>query len=133
MTFCRSKNRYLPFKFVAMKLLLRLLVTALAAMVTAYLLPGVRLKDFVTALILAVVLSLLNLLVKPILIIFTLPVTIITLGLFLLVINAIIILLASKLVDGFKVDGFWWALLFSLVLTIVSGIMNSIAGSSDND
>jgi putative membrane protein len=117
-----------------MKLLLRLLVTALAAMVTAYLLPGVRLKDFVTALILAVVLSLLNLLVKPILIIFTLPVTIITLGLFLLVINAIIILLASKLVDGFKVDGFWWALLFSLVLTIVSGIMNSIAGSSsDND
>ncbi|SEW11643.1 putative membrane protein [Chitinophaga sp. YR573] len=117
-----------------MKLLLRLLVTALAAMVTAYLLPGVRLKDFVTALILAVVLSLLNLLVKPILIIFTLPVTIITLGLFLLVINAIIILLASKLVDGFKVDGFWWALIFSLVLTIVSGIMNSIAGSSsDND
>lgn len=126
-------NRYLPLKFVAMKLLLRLLVTALAAMITAYLLPGVRLKDFVTALILAVVLSLLNLLVKPILIIFTLPVTIITLGLFLLVINAIIILLASKLVDGFKVDGFWWALLFSLVLTIVSGIMNSIAGSSDND
>src|SRR4051812_14671858 len=110
-----------------MKLLLRLLVTALAAMVTAYLLPGVRLKDFVTAIILAVVLSLLNLLVKPILIIFTLPVTIITLGLFLLVINAIIILLASKLVDGFKVDGFWWALIFSLVLTIVSGIMNSIA------
>jgi len=116
-----------------MKLLLRLLVTALAAMVTAYLLPGVRIKDFVTALILAVVLSLLNLLVKPILIIFTLPVTIITLGLFLLVINAIIILLASKLVDGFKVDGFWWALLFSLLLTLVSGIMNSIAGSSDND
>ena len=115
-----------------MNFLIRLLVTALAAMLSAYVLPGVTIKDFTTALVLALVLAILNLLVKPILIILTLPATIITLGLFLLVINAIIILLASNLVRGFKVDGFWWALIFSLVLTVVSGIMHSIAGG-DND
>jgi putative membrane protein len=116
-----------------MNFLIRILVNALAVMVTAYLLPGVRVKDFVTALILAVVLGLLNLLVKPILVILTLPVTIITLGLFLFVINAIIILLASRLVSGFKVDGFFWALIFSLILSLVSGIMHSIAGTSNDD
>ncbi|SFE69240.1 putative membrane protein [Chitinophaga sp. CF118] len=114
-----------------MNFIIRMLVTALAAMVTAYLLPGVRIKDFATAIILALVLSLLNFLIKPILIILTLPVTIITLGLFLFVINAIIILLASKLVSGFKVDGFFWALVFSLVLSLVSYIMESIAGTND--
>lgn len=115
-----------------MNFIIRLLVNALAVMVSAYLLPGVRVKDFVTAVILAIVLSLLNLLIKPILVILTLPVTILTLGLFLLVINAIIILLASKLVSGFKVDGFFWAFIFSLILSLVSAIMNSIAGT-DND
>ena len=115
-----------------MNTIIRLLVTALAVMISAYLLPGVRVKDFVTAIILAIVLALLNLLVKPILIILTLPVTIITLGLFLLVINALIILLASRLVSGFKVDGFFWALIFSLVLTLVNGVMNSIAGTSND-
>jgi len=115
-----------------MNFLIRLLVTALAAMLSAYVLPGVSIKDFTTALILALVLAILNLLVKPILIILTLPATILTLGLFLLVINAVIILLASNLVKGFKVDGFFWALIFSLVLTVVSSIMHSIAGG-DND
>lgn len=116
-----------------MNFLIRLLVSALAAMVTAYLLPGVRIDNFRSALVLALVLAILNLLVKPILILLTLPVTIITLGLFLLVINAIIILIASNLVKGFRVDGFIWALLFSLVLTIVSGIMNSLAGTNADD
>lgn len=116
-----------------MNFLIRLLVTALAAMLTAYLLPGVTIRDFISALVLALVLAILNLLVKPILIILTLPATIFTLGLFLLVINAIIILLASKLVKGFSVDGFWWALIFSLVLTVISGIMNGIAGGDNND
>lgn len=115
-----------------MNFLIRLLVTALAAMLSAYLLPGVTIKDFTTALVLALVLAILNLLVKPILILLTLPATILTLGLFLLVINAVIILLASNLVKGFKVDGFWWALIFSLVLTVVNSIMHSIAGG-DND
>lgn len=111
-----------------MNFLIRLLVTALAAMVTAYILPGVTIPDFTTALILALVLSILNLLVKPILVILTLPVTVITLGLFLFVINAVIILLATKIVKGFTVDNFFWALLFSIVLTIINSIMHSIAG-----
>ncbi len=114
-----------------MNFLVRLLVTALAAMLSAYLLPGVTIRDFITALVLALVLAILNMLVKPILIILTLPATIFTLGLFLLVINAIIILLASKLVGGFSVDGFWWALIFSLVLTVVNSIMHSIAGKDN--
>jgi len=113
-----------------MGFLIRLLVSALAAMLTAYLLPGVHLASFVTALILALVLAILNLLVKPILIILTLPVTIFTLGLFLLVINAIIILLATKLVSGFTVDSFWWALLFSIVMSVIAGLMHSLAGGN---
>lgn len=116
-----------------MNFLIRLLISAIAAMVTAYVLPGVKINSFGTALVLAIVLAILNLLVKPVLILLTLPVTIITLGLFLLVINAVIIMIASSLVSGFKVDGFIWALLFSLVLTIVTGIMNSLAGTNPND
>ncbi|ASZ10413.1 phage holin family protein [Chitinophaga pendula] len=116
-----------------MNFLIRLLVSALAAMLTAYLLPGVRLSDFLTALLLALVLAFLNMLVKPILVILTLPATIVTLGLFLLVINAIIILIAAKLVPGFKVEGFWWALLFSIVMTVINSIMHSLAGSKDEN
>ncbi|SFW89255.1 phage holin family protein [Chitinophaga sancti] len=116
-----------------MNFLIRLLISALAAMATAYVLPGVKINSFSTALVLAIVLAILNLLVKPVLILLTLPVTIVTLGLFLLVINAVIIMIASSLVSGFKVDGFIWALLFSLVLTVVTGIMNSLAGTNPND
>lgn len=116
-----------------MNFLIRLLVSALAAMLTAYLLPGVRLSDFLTALLLALVLAFLNMLVKPILVILTLPATILTLGLFLLVINAIIILIAAKLVPGFKVNGFWWALLFSIVMTVINSIMHSVAGGKEKD
>lgn len=115
-----------------MGFLIRLLVSALAAMLTAYLLPGVKLDNFVTALILALVLALLNMLVKPILLILTLPATIFTLGLFLFVVNALIILLASRLVSGFKVDGFWWALLFSIVMTVINSIMLGIAGNNED-
>lgn len=115
-----------------MNFLIRLLVSALAAMVTAYLLPGVKIDNFLTALILAFVLAILNLLVRPVLVILTLPATVVTLGLFLLVINAVIILLAARLVSGFRVEGFWWALLFSIVMTVVNSIMHSLAGG-DND
>ncbi|AWO01487.1 hypothetical protein DLD77_07165 [Chitinophaga alhagiae] len=116
-----------------MGILIRILVTALAALLTAYLLPGVRLQDFTTALLLAIVLGLLNLIVKPILIILTLPVTVITLGLFLLVINALIVLWASSLVKGFKVDNFWWALIFSVVLSVISSIMMALGPSGNSD
>ncbi len=94
--------------------------------VLAKILPGVGVDTYWTAVLVAVVLSLLNFIVKPILIIFTLPVTILTLGLFLLIINAIIILLADYLVPGFAVDGIWWALLFSLLLSILQSILFSL-------
>ncbi|MEC7263459.1 MAG: phage holin family protein [Bacteroidota bacterium] len=109
-----------------MKLILRLLLNALAVVILAYVLPGVGVDSMVTAIIVAVVLSLLNFLVKPILVILTLPITILTLGLFLLVINAIIILFAAKLIDGFQVVNFWWAIIFSLLLSILQSILHSI-------
>ena len=97
-----------------MNIVLRIIISAIVAFALSYILSGVHIQSFVTALILAIVLGLLNLFVKPILIILTLPITIFTFGLFLFVINALIILLAAKFVNGFRVDGFWWALLFSL-------------------
>jgi len=106
-----------------MKFILRLLLSALAVILLANILPGVEVRAFGSAVLVALVLSLLNLIVKPILVILTLPVTILTLGLFLLVINALIILLASSLVSGFSVDGFWQALLFSLLLSVLESVL----------
>ncbi len=108
-----------------MNLILRILLTALAVLLLANILPGIGVSDFVTAIIVAVVLGLLNMIVKPILILLTLPVTILTFGLFLLIINALIILLADRLIDGFEVSGIWWALLFSLLLSLVQAILFS--------
>jgi len=109
-----------------MKLILRLLLNALAVVILSYVLPGVGVDSMLTAIIVAVVLSLLNFLVKPILVIFTLPITILTLGLFLLVINAIIILLAANLIGGFQVTSFWWAIIFSLLLSFLQTILQSV-------
>ncbi len=109
-----------------MKLILRILLSALAVIVLSKVLPNVSVDTYLTAIIVAIVLSLLNFIVKPILVILTLPVTIITFGLFLLIINAIIILLADKLIDGFTVDGIWWALLFSLLLSFLQSILFSL-------
>ncbi len=109
-----------------MKYLIQLLITALAVCILAYLLPGVFVKGYVSAVAVAVVLSLLNLLVKPIIVLFTLPVTVFTLGLFLLVINAVIIILADKLVAGFSVSGFWSALVFSILLSVLQSILHSV-------
>ncbi|SFV31766.1 putative membrane protein [Thermoflavifilum thermophilum] len=103
----------------------RILVSGLAVLITSYLLPGVHIHDFITALLVAVVLAILNTFIKPILIILTLPITVFSLGLFLLVINAFLILLASRLVSGFQVDGFWWALLFSIILSLISSFFES--------
>lgn len=109
-----------------MKLILRLLLNALAVVVLSYVLPGVGVDSMVTAIIVAVALSLLNFIVKPILVILTLPITIVTLGLFLLVINAIIILIAAHFIDGFHVTSIWWALIFSLLLSFLQSILHSI-------
>lgn len=109
-----------------MEFILKLILTGAAAMIAAYVLPGVSIDGFLTALILALVLAVLDAIVRPVLVFLTIPVTILTLGLFLLVINAVIILLADWLVAGFDVAGFFWALLFSLVLSIVSAILDMI-------
>lgn len=110
-----------------MKFLIKILVTSLAVLFSSYLLPGVVVANFTTAIIVAIVIALLNTFLKPILILLTIPVTVLTLGLFLLVINAFIILLTSELVSGFRVDGFWWALLFSIILAVITSILESIA------
>jgi len=109
-----------------MKLILRILLSALAVVILSKILPHVSVDSYLTAIIVALVLSLLNFLVKPILVILTLPVTLITFGLFLLIINAIIILLADGLIAGFSVDGIWWALLFSLLLSFLQSILFSL-------
>ncbi|MHB1921015.1 MAG: phage holin family protein [Chitinophagaceae bacterium] len=106
-----------------MKFLFKILVMALAAIVSSYLLPGVHIANFTTALVFAAVLALLNVLLKPILIILTLPITVLTLGFFLLVINALMILVASHFVRGIYVEGFWWALFFSILMSIISSIL----------
>ncbi|HBI51045.1 MAG TPA: hypothetical protein DDY21_04330 [Candidatus Moranbacteria bacterium] len=108
-----------------MRIILHWFLRALAIMITAYLLPGIILKSFFVALVVAIVLGLFNTILKPILIILTLPITILTLGLFTLVINAGMIMLTSKIVDGFYVQSFWWALLFSLILSLVNFILHS--------
>ncbi|MHB1148028.1 MAG: phage holin family protein [Lutibacter sp.] len=108
-----------------MNFILKIVLTAVAVLVIAHFLPGVSVENFTSAVIVAVVLALLRVTIKPLLIILTLPVTILTLGLFLLVINALIILLADNLIDGFNVTGFWIALLFSLILSIFESILYS--------
>ncbi len=109
-----------------MSYIISLLITALAVMVTAYLLPGVTIKSYGSAIIVALLIGLVNMIIKPIMVILTLPITILTLGLFLFVINALMILLVSALVPGFKVNGFIWALIFSIVLSFVNSILHWI-------
>lgn len=109
-----------------MNFIVRLLVSGLAVFITAYILPGVRVDGFVTALLVAVLLGLANAVLKPILTIITLPITILTLGLFSFIINALIILLVSTLVPGFHVDGLLWAVIFGIVLAIVGGILHRL-------
>lgn len=101
-----------------MNFILKLLITAALVVVLSMILPGVSTDGYISAILVALSISILNFIVKPILVVLTLPVTILTLGLFLLVINATVILLADWLVSGFHVDGFLYALLFSVLLAI---------------
>jgi len=114
-----------------MNFLVRLLLSALAVIIAAYILPGVQVVSFWSALLVALVLSLLNITIKPLLIIFTIPITLLTLGLFLLVINALIILLADAIIAGFVVDGFWWALAFSLILSIINSLISDLSKAKE--
>ena len=109
-----------------MNLVLRLLINAFAVFILAHFLNGVSVSGYMGAIIVALVLSILNVLVKPVLIVLTLPVTILTFGLFLLVINALVILLADKIVDGFTVNGIWTAIIFSVLLSVFQSILYSV-------
>lgn len=111
-----------------MNLLIRIIVTAGLVFGIAHFLPGVHVAGPATAMVVAVVLGLLNVFVKPVMVLLTLPFTIITLGLFLLVVNAIIIVLCTKIVGGFTVDTFWVAMIFSVVLSLSQSIIFSIIG-----
>ncbi|MEL4456117.1 phage holin family protein [Lutimonas vermicola] len=106
-----------------MNYLFKVLLTALAVLLIAYLLPGVEVDNYVTAIWVAFIVGILFSILKPILVILTLPVTILTLGLFLFVINAALILLANNWIDGFSVSGFWTALLFSILLSLFESIL----------
>jgi putative membrane protein len=107
--------------------LIKVMVCAVNAFILAYILPGIEIKDMLTALLVAVVLSLLDAVVKPLLVLFTLPATILTLGLFLFVINACIILIDDHFVHGFKVESFWHALLFSVLLSFFNSLVHKKA------
>lgn len=107
--------------------IVEILLGAIAVVVLANILPGINVSGFLTAIVVAAVLIILNLFIKPLLIIFTLPVTIVTFGLFLLVINALIILLCDVLVNGFDVSGFWSALLFSILLSIFQSFLFALS------
>jgi putative membrane protein len=105
-----------------MTIILRILWNALWLLVIANYVPGIQVDGFYTAVIAAVILGLMNAILKPILIVLTLPITLLTLGLFALVINAALFLFAASFIDGFDVESFWYALLGSLLMSIVSTV-----------
>lgn len=110
-----------------MKFILNWIIYAAAIAITAYLLPGVEVSGIIALVVLAVVLGAINTFIKPILVFLTMPITVFTLGLFILVINSLLILLAAAIVPGFSVAGFWWALLFSIVLAIINAFLEGVA------
>lgn len=106
--------------------IINLLINALAVFVTAYILPGVKVSNFLTALVVAIVLAIVNVLLKPLILLLTLPINILTLGLFTFVINGLLILLVANVVKGFSVENIWWAILFSLVVSIVNSVLHGL-------
>ncbi len=122
----KSKTKTIKHAFSNMQLLLRWLLNAAALLLVAYLVPGVHVAGFYAALIAALVLGIVNALIRPLLILLTLPITILTLGLFTLVINAFLLWFVSTVVKGFAIDGFVPALLGALVLWAMSVITNSL-------
>lgn len=110
-----------------MKFLLKLLITAVNAFVLAHILPGIEIDTIYVAVLIAFVLAILDATIKPLLILLTFPVTILTLGMFLFVINACIVLAAEYVIDGFRVDGFWSAVLFSIILSFFNSFVHKRA------
>lgn len=112
-----------------MELIIKWLIMTVSVLIAAYVIPGVMVRSFFSALWVALFLGIVNMLLKPILILITLPINILTLGLFTFVINGVIILLASWAVKGFQVSGFWIAVLFSIVLSLINYLMNLLIGA----
>lgn len=110
-----------------MKIIINLALGALAVLISAFVLPGVHVDGFFTALVAAVILSVVNTFIKPLVLFLTLPINVLTLGLFSLVINALMVLIVAAVVPGFQVDGLLWALVFSVVLSLVSGVIYMLA------
>lgn len=114
-----------------MKFLINLVISALSIIITGYLLEGVYVEDFLIALVIAGLLSLLNATVRPLLVLLTIPITIFTLGIFLLFINAFMVVIADYIIDDFTVVNYWWALGFSLIVAVLNSIFQQIVGSSE--
>lgn len=110
-----------------MKLLINWVISTLAILSVAYLLPGIHVTSLTAALVAALVLGIINAVIKPILLLLTLPINMLTLGLFTLVINALLVILTDQLVEGFEVDNFLWAIAFSLVLSLINSFLHSIS------
>lgn len=107
-----------------MNIILRIILSTFAVLITSYLLPGVKIDSVYTAIFVAVLLGFLNNILRPILVYVTIPATVFTLGLFLFVINAAMVMLCSKLINGFVVEGFWSAVFFSIILSFISSLLN---------
>jgi putative membrane protein len=106
-----------------MKIITNLLISTVAVVIGSYLIPGIQVDGFMVAIVVAFIIGLFNAFLKPILVILTIPATFFTLGLFLFVIDAVIILLAGRLIKGFVVEGFWPALFFSMVIGLISWLL----------
>lgn len=110
-----------------MNFIVKLLLSGLAVVISSYVLPGVSVDSYFDAIVVAAIIAILNVLVRPVLVLLTIPITVFTLGLFLLVINALIILMADYFIAGFQVDGFWWACIFSIILAVVNSIFEDFS------
>ncbi len=108
-----------------MNFIVKLLLSSFSVILAGWILNGVHIQNYLTSIMVAFVLAILNFILKPILVFLTIPITILTLGLFLLVINALIALIASSIVPGFYIESFWWAVGFSIIVTIVNYLINS--------
>lgn len=109
-----------------MQIIISWIVSAMVIFAIAYILPGVHVASFTSALVVALILGIINAFVKPVLLIITLPINILTLGLFTFVLNAILILVVSQVVPGFIVDGFLWAFVFGIILSVANTFVNTM-------
>jgi putative membrane protein len=116
-----------------MRILARFVLNALAIMAAAWLLPGVHISGPGSALVAGIILGVVNVAVRPVLILLTLPFTIVTLGLFIFVVNALCLALTAALIPGFSIDGFWWALIGALLVSVVSWILNGVLGDKSRE